>query len=199
MSRIVIASAAKFETDELMVELCRLGIDATQLVVGVGSTQAAILAARLREVVAGRDVVFCCTGGILGAFDEVAVYQAKVVRFNPSDVRHGQSYIVAGSEPSIDTTGLPFLLPACEISGSGSISLLPENYESITPKIETLELYSVARAWSPWVKTLTGIVAVTNSVGPKAHFDWKENFRLASSKTATSVAAEILNMKERWV
>jgi hypothetical protein len=199
MGHLIIASAAGFETNEVMEKLRENGVRASQLIVGVGLVQSAIIASRLRDVVKDRDVVFCCTGGILGDFTGVDLYRAKDVVLRPNDVRHKQSYLVEGSEPPIELQSLPFSMPLCTVSGSPSISLSSEKSFGQIADIETLELYAVARAWFPWVKTLTGIVAVTNAVGAHAHEQWKSNFRNAASKTALAVTNEIIKLKDRWI
>lgn len=198
MRRLVIASAAKFESDDVIARLADHGILATQIIVGIGLIDSAQIAARLRNLVYGRDVVFCCTGGILGRFAGVRLFQARSVRLRPVDLRLGQSYIVEGTEPSIELTSLSFSLPPCNVSGSATISLVAENGDGQSADIETLELYSVAKAWGPCARTLTGVVASTNAVGPNAHMEWKNNFREAASKTANAVVENLLKHQERW-
>jgi len=198
MGHPIIASAAKFETSEIVERLQNSGVNATQLVVGVGLTQAAIISARLRDLVAGRDVFFCCTAGILGNFRNVELFTALGVDFAPVDVRTGQGYLVTNSEEKLMLNSLQLPLPACWVHNSGSISLKTEKSTKDLPVLETLELYAVAKNWLPVAKSFTCVVAVTNAVGPDAHQQWKDHFRDAATLTADFLANEIKVMGRRW-
>lgn len=204
MNRFVIASAAFFETGELVSNLRHAGLDVTHLVVGVGLTEASIVSARLRDLVSDRHVIFCCTGGILGVFQTVEIYQAGSVHLAPQDVREGHSYLLSNFDPPIFLKSLSLGLPECTAAGSVGVSLIEsgaqdlstpfKNTSSEAATLETIELYGVARAWHGHAKSLTAIIASTNAVGPSAHQDWQRNFKLAAQKTATLVAEKLLKI-----
>jgi hypothetical protein len=198
MTHLIVASAAPFETLPLMEKLATAGIRATQITVGVGAVSSAICAGRLLDVVAGRDVMFCCTGGVLGTFKDVHVYQARSVKFSPPDVRRSQSYLVADSEPELFPHSVPSTLSPCTVAGSSTISLVEEQSSGPQPVLETLELYSVAKAWHSVAKTFTGLVAVTNQVGPNAHRQWLAQHRLAATLTAEAAMKILEPLRHQW-
>lgn len=192
MNRLIVASAAYFESAELVAKLKAEGQEVTHLVIGVGLTEASIISSRLRDLVAGRDVLFCCTGGILGSFSGVSIYKAKSVELAPQDVRSGQSYLISEFEPKVSIMGLNLQFPECEAVGSVGVSLVPASPGHKIPQLETLELYGVARAWSGIAGSFTAIIAATNATGPDAHAEWKAHFKNAAALTAEKVSSQLL-------
>lgn len=68
MSRLIIASAASFETLELVNRLAVAAIPATNIITGIGHTQSTITATRLQNCVRGRDVIFAARAALSGRF-----------------------------------------------------------------------------------------------------------------------------------
>jgi hypothetical protein len=60
---------------------------------------------------------------------------------------------------------------------------------------ETLEAYSVARAWVGRAQTFTVVVATTNATGQNAREQWKRNFEPAAKLTASSLLKELQTLK----
>ncbi len=191
MSRLIIASAASFETAELVRLLEGSAIPVTNIITGVGLTQSTITASRLQNFIRGRDVVFCCTGGIIGPFSAVTIYRASSAKLAPFDVRRGQCELLKQFDPVCQFEGLPLRLPICDVLGSVGVTVASEPSHGGPIMLETLELYGVARAWLSHAKSFTAVVASTNEVGPTARKQWQENFRLAATLTADTLVGEI--------
>lgn len=191
MSRLIIASAAKFEIAPLIESLSDLGIDFTCINTGVGLTESSIVASRLRDMVAGMDVIFCGTGGIVGAFSQVHIYRAASVELAPFDARNGLSYLLTQFEPRLNFKSLPIDLPEKVVFGSLGVSTGLETSAAAGEPLETIELYGVARAWAPVARSFTAIIASTNATGPAAHAEWTANFKEASTMTAAILSKEL--------
>lgn len=191
MPRLIIASAAQFEISPVIDSLSGLGIEATVVNTGVGLTESSIVASRLRDLVSGRDVIFCCTGGVIGSFSTVEIFRAISVELAPHDVRNGATYLLNQYEPKLSFTCLPMMLPERAVYGSLGISREIDKSPSSGEPLETIELYGVARAWLPVAKSFTAIVASTNAIGPQAHEQWAANFIAASKLTASFLAREL--------
>ena len=191
MSRLILASAAKFEIAPLIESLTSIGLNATCINTGIGLTESSIISSRLRDLVSGRDVVFCCTAGVIGSFSDTQLYLAKSVELAPFDVRNGDTYLLKNFEPTLIFNSLPINLPARRIYGSLGVSKQKETSPEFVEALETIELYGVARSWLPVVKSFTAIVASTNATGPQAHDQWVENFDTASRLTAEFLVAQL--------
>jgi hypothetical protein len=191
MSRLIIASAASFETLELVHLLAGAAIPVTNIITGIGHTQSTITATRLQNFVRGRDVIFCCTGGVVGPFSGVTIYRASSAKLAPFDVRRGMSELLDSFDPVCQFEGLPLKLPECEALGSFGVTVASEPWPDGPVMLETLELYGVARAWLAHAKSFTAVIASTNSVGPTARKQWQENFRLAATLTADTLVGEL--------
>ena len=187
--RLIVASAASFESQLLLQALARLAADVTFIEVGVSSITSSGLASRLVDIIRGRDVLFVGSCGISSPFDHPKLFAINRVKWAPVDVRRGDSYLVNGSEPELVLNGRLDLIrglePGCA-SCSSSISLLHE-LKSDQVVLENLELYSAAKAWSYQAKSFTAILGTTNQIGPNAHSEWKKNFRLVAKMTANHI------------
>jgi hypothetical protein len=191
MSQLVVASAASFETADLIHRLGERAIPVTNIVTGIGLTQSTIVASRLKSFVRGKDVIFCCTGGVIGPFNGVQVFSASAVRLAPFDVRRGDSELLGQFDPVCVLSGLDFGLSVCEAFGSLGISVGEERPSHEGHKLETLELYGVARAWLSEARSFTAIVASTNATGPCARVQWQENFKIAAAITAEALLPKL--------
>ena len=191
MSQLVVASAASFETADLIHRLSEKAIPVTNIITGIGLTQSTIVASRLQSFVRGKDVIFCCTGGVIGPFDGVQVFSASAVRLAPLDVRRGDSELLDQFDPECVLSGLDFGLSICEAFGSLGISVGEERSSPGGHKLETMELYGVARAWLSEARSFTAIVASTNATGPKARAQWLENFKVAAAITAETLLPKL--------
>lgn len=197
MSRVIIASAAAFETDDIMRGLNRVPFEITRIVTGVGLTQSAIVAANTRELVEGRHVIFCCTAGTIGPFNDVGVFCAKSLELAPWDVRHQKTELLEQFDGPINLCPLEFKFPTCRVVCGLGISVAEEASMQLSIDIftETIEAYSVARAWIDRAKTFTVLVATTNATGVNARAQWKRNFESAAKLTASSLREELRTLK----
>jgi hypothetical protein len=197
MSRVIIASAAAFETDDIIRSLNQVPYEITRIVTGVGLTQSAIVAANTRELVEGRHVIFCCTAGTIGPFNDVGVFCAKSLELAPWDVRHQKTELLDQFDGPINLNPIEFKFPKCRVVCGLGISVAKE--ASMPPSIdvltETIEAYSVARAWIERAKSFTVLVATTNATGPNARAQWKRNFESAAKLTAASLHKELPTLK----
>ena len=123
MSRLVIASAASFESEELVRRLGLLSIPVTNIITGIGHTQSTIIASRLQSFIRGRDVIFCCTGGVIGPFEAVSIFRATSVKLAPFDVRAGHAELLDPFDATCALTGLPLDLPTCDVFASLGITV----------------------------------------------------------------------------
>jgi hypothetical protein len=194
MSRLIIASAAPFETAELVGRLTKAAIPVTNIITGIGHTQSTLIAGKLQNFVRGRDVVFCCTGGVIGPFISPIIFRASSVRLGSFDVRRGYSHLLEEFDPPCPLTGLPIDLPTCDVVNSLGVTLASEPAAGGAVTLETLELYGVARAWLPVARSFTAIVASTNATGPDARVQWRNNFKLAASQTADKLELELTRL-----
>lgn len=192
MQRFILASAASFETDEIVDKMYGHLANLTRIVTGVGITESAIIAARTLNLVADRDVIFCCTAGSLDAFHKIELFSAQTVELGSWDIRHKKTEVLSTFDPVIKLRPLDFHMKACRVVCSPGISTSAEHaaqkteqtHDSFGPIVETMELYAVARAWLPVARSFTAIVATTNQTGVNARSQWQSNFRRAASETA---------------
>jgi hypothetical protein len=191
MSRLIIASAAIFEIAPLMDSLSQLGVQSTYISTGIGLTESAIVAGRLRNLVADRHVIFVCTGGIIGDFSKTEIFRGSSVELAPYDARNGDSYLLSQFEPKLYFNSLPINLPQRDICGSLGVSKRLEKSTVAGERLETIELYGVARAWNSVARSFTAIIATTNATGPTAHDEWITNFESASKLTASLLVKEL--------
>ena len=198
MSRLVIASAAAFESEELVRRLGLLSIPVTNIITGIGHTQSTIIASRLQNFIRGRDVIFCCTGGVIGPFEAVSIFRATSVKLAPFDVRAGHSELLDPFDATCALTGLPLDLPTCDVFASLGITVACEVRPIPGVKLETLELYGVARAWLSEANSFTAIVASTNATGPTARQQWRDNFQLAATLTADTMVPYLERLRHSW-
>lgn len=190
MTRIILSSAATFETDDALEKLARHPIHVTRIVTGIGMTQAAITAARTRELIRGRDVIFCCTAGTIGHFEGIKLFAASTVGLGSWDVRNLKTDLLSAYDPPLILRSLKFSLPTCQalcglgISTQPDIVLESDNQSIHSMVVETMELYAVARAWLPLARSFSAIVATTNAIGDNARRDWQSNFKRAAMITS---------------
>jgi hypothetical protein len=192
MGRIVIASAAAFETDPLVDRLASARVDFTRLTTGVGLTEASMTCARLTDVIRSRFVFFICTGGTIGSDTSLRTFSARRVSLRPYDVRHGFSQLVNGCDPDIILEPLNFGYELVDAAGSLGVSVHSEICPPEGLIVETMELYGVARAWQHHAKRLTAFVTVTNTTGPLAREQWRNQYKDAAQMAADQLAPKIL-------
>lgn len=197
MSRIIIASAAAFETDDIIKNVGEISHDITRVVTGVGLTQSAIVAANTTDLVEGRHVIFCCTAGIVGTFKDVNIFCATSLELAPWDVRHKKTELLGQFDRSIQLNSLKFKLPACRVVCGLGISVKEDSTECIPNEIvtETIEAYSVARAWAERALTFSVLVATTNATGQDARDQWRRNFESAAKLTASALIREMRTLE----
>lgn len=189
MSRMIIASAASFETDEVIDRLQRKGTHLTRIITGVGMTEAAMISARTRDLVADRDVIFCCTAGVIGDFDRIKIFSAGTVELRSWDVRNGKAELLTNFDPVLKLSPLALSLPDCNALCSLGVSTGAEEGLDINLRagsrtlLETIELYAVARSWLPLARSFTAIMATTNATGSQARLEWRANFKEAACLT----------------
>jgi hypothetical protein len=189
MSRMIIASAASFETDEVICRLQRKGLDLTRIITGVGMTEAAMISARTRELVTDRDVIFCCTAGVIGDFDRIKIFSAGAVELRSWDIRNGKAELLTNFDPVLRLSPAALSLPDCHVLCSLGVSTVVDDAVDFNltkgsrTLLETIELYAVARSWLPLARSFTAIVATTNATGSRARSEWQANFKEAASLT----------------
>ena len=189
MSRVVIASAASFETDEVICRLQRKGINLTRIITGVGMTEAAMISSRTRDLVADRDVIFCCTAGVIGDFDQIKIFSASTVELRSWDIRNGKTELLTNFDPILKLSPPALSLPDCHALCSLGVSTGADEGVDIhltkgaSTLLETIELYAVARSWLPLARSFAAIVATTNATGSRARSEWQANFKEAAYLT----------------
>lgn len=197
MARIILSSAATFETDETLEKLTQQSCNVTRIITGIGMTEAAITASRTRELIRGRDVIFCCTAGTIGNFDDIKLFVASAVGLGPWDVRNLKTDLLPAYDPPLTLSSLKFNLPKCEALCGLGISTQPDVVSDLGNRsihsmvVETMELYAVARAWLPLARSFSAIVATTNSIGKNARSDWQRNFKRAAIVTSDFLAESL--------
>lgn len=182
--KLVILSAAKFEADALLKSLEENSIAYDYLCVGVGALEAAKSAKIVGEFCRGKDVIFIGSCGIFGAFKNIELVQVGSIKWQPTGDREGLSYTIENSAPPIDSDIKPFRnievsLPKCTMICAPGVSLKQHHAYEQALHCESLELYSVAAEILNSCASFTSIFAITNSIGPDAHVQWKQNFILA--------------------
>lgn len=197
MNRVIVASAAAFETDDIIRGANQASYEITRIVTGVGLTQSAIVAANTRELVEGRHVIFCCTAGAIGPFKDVGIFSAKSLELGPWDVRHQKTELLEQFDGPVILNPIEFKFPKSRVVCGLGISVAEESsmHPSIDILTETIEAYSVARAWIDRAKTFTVLVATTNATGANARAQWKRNFESAAKLTASSLREELATLK----
>lgn len=149
-----------------------------------------MIAARTRDLITDRDIIFCCTAGIVGKFDKIRLFLAGKVELGSWDVRNGRTDLLKDFDQTLTLSPKDIALPRCHALCSLGVSTHPEEPRETQLKhdaqavVETMELYAVARAWLPLARSFTAIVATTNGTGEAARSDWRANFKEAASMTA---------------
>ncbi len=193
---VLLVSAARFELGEILASLPQ-GVSSFEC--GVGSINAAKHAKELGRAVAGKHVIFVGTAGVFGDFASPTLMRARDVHWEPTGVRIGSAYTVNGTAPAFDLSVKPCFsdifsaLPGCSVICSPEISLVPapSAVKTSLPRVENLELYSVAQELAASSKTLDVILCTTNTVGEESHVQWKENFRKAANMTSRLILEAI--------
>ena len=193
---LVIIAAAKFELDPLTNALQEKGMNPTTKLIGIGSLNAAKRARQVAEACRGRNVIFVGTCGIFGAFNRVHLIRAQEVLWLPTCERLGLSYTVKDSAPPIVLPPAPAYcqsLPEKKVICSPGISLVSKlpDHLSGDPCVENLELYSCVGEIASQAASLAVVLAVTNSVGPDSHSQWRQHFAGAAGATAEFLCARL--------
>jgi hypothetical protein len=193
MERLVIASAAKFETTHLVNFLEHHNVPYTRIVTGIGWSESSMIASRTRDLIADRNILFIGTGGILGKFQEPHLYSVQSVSVSSFDIRSGSTELLAPFDKKIMLKSLDFKLPSARIVCSLGITVSEETTppnEQLT--IENIELYAVSRAWNECAKSLTALIATTNSTGPNSRESWKLNYIEAAKLTSDFIGPKLI-------
>ena len=191
MGSLVICSAAAFETEPLIGNLALDHISFTRVICGVGAIDATAVAARMRDLVMGRFVVFIGTGGIIGAQAAGRIKMVSEVSLAPYDVRSGTTELVAGFDPPVSLHTPAWGLETCRAAGSLGVSVAADPSPRYEGFLETMELYAVARQWVPVASRFVGILCETNSTGPDARAEWRREFQSAAHNTGTALTPVI--------
>lgn len=185
-SRLIIASAGRFEALSLLGELSQAGIAHTYIEVGVGAVRSALISKSLQAIARDRVVIFVGSCGQSKFFSKPYLVHPEKVNWAPSDVRSGRGYLVPGAEPTLSLSRIQTTETICrvEVSCAASITLHDDPKDHV---FENLELYSVASAWQGVAKNFFAILGVTNQLGPDAHQQWKQHHGEVSRETADFV------------
>jgi len=195
MNPILIA-AAKFELDPLTNTLQARGHTPETRLTGVGALNAAKRAKQIADACRGRDVIFVGTCGAFSGFSKVSLVRATDVLWSPTCERLGMSYTVKDSAPPINLPAPPAWatkLPEKKVLCSPAISLvsrLPDGC-SADSYVENLELYSCIGDIAQTAASLVVILAMTNTIGPDAHAEWRQHFAAAAGMTAEYIGNRI--------
>lgn len=195
MNPILIA-AAKFELDPLTNSLQQRGHTPETKLTGVGALNAAKRAKAIGEACRGRDVIFVGTCGAFGPFSKVSLVRAVEVLWAPTCERLGFSYTVKDSAPPIalpEPHAFARNLPAKKVLCTPAISLVGKLPDGLAADsvVENLELYSCIGEIAQTAQSLSVILAVTNTVGPDSHAEWRQNFASAAGLTAEFVSSKL--------
>lgn len=198
----VLVAAAKFELEPLENALQQRGYTPLTKLAGIGALNAAKRARQVADFCRGRPVVFVGTCGTFGAFTKVHLVRAQEVIWMPTCERMGFSYTVKDTAPPITLPPPPQFcrsLPERRVICSPGVSLigkLPESWAA-EHHVENLELYSIIGEIAAQASSLAVILAVTNSIGPDAHSQWRHHFTAAAGATAEFIAPRI-NREQDW-
>ena len=192
----IIVSAAKFELDPLANALQEKGLNPATRLVGIGPLNSAKRARQVAEYCRGRNVIFIGTCGVFGKFSKIYLVRAHEVHWLPTCERIGLSYTVKDSAPPITLPPSPLYcrqLPEKKVICSPGISLVSKLPDFLPSDqcVENLELYSCIGEIAAQAASLAVILAVTNSIGPDSHTQWRQHFAAAAGATAEFIIARL--------
>lgn len=181
-SRLIVAAAASFESEAALKILSAEGVPFTFIEVGIGAIKSAQIAARMRDLVRCRPVLFLGSCGA-SRFSQCELITVDYVNWAPPDVRHGESYLIPGKEPPLKLNPLP--VPSLRVGTVSCSSSITSRAERTDHVYENLELYSTAASWLPVASEFWSLLGITNELGPKAHAQWKKHHLEVAALTAT--------------
>ena len=193
----VLVAAAKFELDPLCGALQEKGHTPEVRLVGIGAINAAKKAKLLGEACRGRHVIFVGTCGAFAPISKSYLIRATDVLWSPTCERLGFSYTVRDSAPPISLPEAPAWarsLPARRVACSPGVSLVSRLPEGMAAEavVENLELYSCVGEIAASAASLAVVLAITNTIGPDAHAQWRQNFTAAAGLTAEFISARLV-------
>lgn len=194
---MVIVSAARFETAPLLAHCADCHVPVTYIECGVGIFPATVCGEESRALCAEQEVLFVGTGGTFADFSAIEIVRGTSINWLPTARRLGLSYAVDTTPqllpiPSSHHHDLPTrdIICAPDIS---KVHALPDSLQPVNC-VENIEAYAFLRAIIPVAKTIDVILAITNTVGEKAHGQWQHNHQHAALLTAEYVGARLQNL-----
>ncbi len=201
--RPLLVSAAPFEAEPTLAACKKAGLDVSYASCGIGPLHAAKAEHNLKELAAGREVIFIGTcGSFLPGQGLQLVHATKTIWFTPC-LQAGIAWAIDGLYPVIDLPPPPKSappLPKKIIATSSTISrerAYLRNTETLLPfpekdLVENCELYACAEGLKA-ARSLLVVMAITNEIGPNARSQWKNNFGPAAELTAEYVVKYLQN------
>lgn len=196
---IVIVCAAAFEAAPLLEALIGRDMKVGLLELGVGPIAAAKRMIESQARLRGAHIIFVGTCGIFGEFQGVHLVQPRRILWLPLGSRLEAGYLVEGTTEPYTFVGSRHAelskIPKCDVICGPEISL----NNQLTPglqvgkTVENLELYSVFSEMEAVAEELTILLAVTNSVGTKAHQQWQTNHKQAAEMTAETLIQHLFS------
>ena len=188
---MIIASAAKFETEPLQTEMAKCAADIGWIFCSVGVIAAAAAGQRTQALCHNQEVLFIGTCGTFGTFKKVELCRAKTIHWSPTCARAGLSYAVDETPPLLlNSSSCYHDLPAVEVFCAPNLSLtntLPSTAQEGMLCVENVEAYAFLSALCATAKTVDVLLAVTNAVGKDAHQQWLQHHTQAAKLTAAYV------------
>ena len=165
---------------------------------GIGPIHAALHAQHIAEKIQDEDVLYIGTCGIFGRFQEIQLVTTNRVLWLPTSERTGHSASIEGVYPGISFPSVIQDLPKSTVISCSNISLTDEIKPALSESlsltgllVENLELYSLMPTLLTHARSVSILLAITNSVGPEGRQEWRQNFREASQLTADYVRKQI--------
>ena len=194
---IYVIASAEFEFEPLKNIARSSKIKFHFISFGIGIINASINVQQLSNKLRDKHVIYIGTCGIFSAFERTSLLQATEVRWLPTSDRTGHSQSIENLHPSFMLPSSNIRLPTCSVITSPTISLSDYSIPAVQEKlpanqniVENLELYPIAKELRLVVKRIDIILATTNSIGPTARSQWKENYKEAAITTAKWIMGE---------
>lgn len=196
MTTPLLISAAPFEVAATIHALASLHFAFDYQRIGIGPFPLEQSHPNLSIIAKDRDVIFIGTCGIFGAFTEPRLVIAEQAHWLPTCERHQLSYQAAQPLPPISwkmaaknpAPPVETCIAICAPNVSLSDQLPVEYLQKSTSVVETIELYRVATLVQPVAKSFCVLLGITNSVGPHAREQWRENHAKCAQMSAAFVA-----------
>lgn len=195
--KIVLVSAAKFESTPTFELLKSHGINALQIEVGIGPLNAAKNCRQVAAQAQDQHVVFMGTAGTFGEFNKPYLVTAGEVIWLPTSVRTSQAYLIDGIEPPIPAIKHSALFQGLQTAtviccpAISKITTLPPSFSTHTHVVENLELYSCIAEISESASQFDTVLGITNQIGESAHVQWKMNFQHCAKLSAEYILSKL--------